>query len=251
MVYQNKFVAVIKVDGKILREKDNNDVFLPFGSEYSILLKNLNSATAKVDVSIDGEDVLDCKSLIVYPNSETELKGKLTGTKAKNKFKFIEKTDEVSDYRGDRVDDGIIRVEVFFEKEKCDNMHHNYYHYYYPYYYDKIWWGSSATIDGSKIYCYNSTNKIATKEYLSYTLTNSCDGITVKGSEINQDFNYAGYHDFNNISEVIILRLRGTKQKGTKINKPLLVSNKIKCSTCGRTHKSSLKFCSNCGTYLE
>ena len=38
MMYANKLVASLKANGKILREfKDN--VYIPFGSEYSFLLK--------------------------------------------------------------------------------------------------------------------------------------------------------------------------------------------------------------------
>lgn len=42
MVYNNNLIACIKVDGKVLREK-NSSVELPFGTEYTILLKNLNN----------------------------------------------------------------------------------------------------------------------------------------------------------------------------------------------------------------
>ena len=41
MVYNEKLVASVKCNGKVLRE-DKDTVYLPFGSEYSILLKNMN-----------------------------------------------------------------------------------------------------------------------------------------------------------------------------------------------------------------
>ena len=45
MVYKSNFVAVVKTNGTILREKgeSNDEVYLPFGNEYSLLLKNKNS----------------------------------------------------------------------------------------------------------------------------------------------------------------------------------------------------------------
>ena len=47
MMYHKKLVASIRTNGKILREfKDT--VYLPFGSEYSILLKNLNKFTPRI-----------------------------------------------------------------------------------------------------------------------------------------------------------------------------------------------------------
>ena len=115
MTYADKFVVEVKQNGKILRIK-NGAVYLPFGSEYSIFLKNLNSKRASVNISIDGEDVLDNNSLVLDANSSTELEGFLRGNTAKNRFRFINKTKEISEHRGDRADDGLLRVEFAFEK---------------------------------------------------------------------------------------------------------------------------------------
>ena len=41
MTYQEKLVAVVKCRGKILREH-GEFVTIPFGEEYTILLKNLD-----------------------------------------------------------------------------------------------------------------------------------------------------------------------------------------------------------------
>ena len=115
MVYKDRFVAVIKCNGRVLREKDDT-VTLPFGSEYSLLLKNLESRKAIVNVSVDGQDAID-GSLVLDPNSEIELEGFLKGYQVKNKFRFIQKTEEIVEHRGDRIDDGVIRVEYRFEKK--------------------------------------------------------------------------------------------------------------------------------------
>jgi len=117
MTYKDHFVVEVKYDGKILRVKDGA-VYLPFGSEYTLLLKNLNSKKASVKVHIDGQDVLDYSSLIIGGNGQAELEGFLSGTTARNKFKFIHKTKEIQEHRGDKADDGIIRVEFAFEKPK-------------------------------------------------------------------------------------------------------------------------------------
>ena len=117
MVYHEKFIAVVKCRGKILRERkdDSTTVYMPFGEEYSILFKNLNSFKALVSVSIDGADVLDGHRLIVNPNSTLELERFVRNLKQGNKFKFIRKTEKISNHRGDFVDDGIIRIEYQFE----------------------------------------------------------------------------------------------------------------------------------------
>lgn len=112
MVYSNKVVAVVKVNGKVLRE-DNGKVLLPFGSEYSILIKNLDSVRISVEVSIDGADITDnLRRFIVEPNSEVELERFLRhgNMEAGNRFKFIERTEAVENHRGIKVEDGLIRV---------------------------------------------------------------------------------------------------------------------------------------------
>jgi hypothetical protein len=137
MMYHNKLVAVVKCNGKVLRE-DGDLVTLPFGSDYSILLKNLSSQKASIEISIDGNDVLNYQSLLLDPNSEIELMGALRGTDVRNRFRFIQKTKAVQDHRGDKIDDGMIRIEYAFEKKVIkktiihDHHHHNHHTYYTP-----------------------------------------------------------------------------------------------------------------------
>jgi len=142
MVYNQKFVAVVKCNGKVLRERDDV-VSLPFGSEYSLLFKNLDSRRVNVDASIDGRDVFYGHSLIINPNEEVEIKGFLTGSSVRNRFKFIQKTEKIQEYRGDKIDDGIIRIEFAYEKvykkktiihEEHHHHHHHsdYFYHYYP-----------------------------------------------------------------------------------------------------------------------
>ena len=123
MVYQkdSKFVAVITCNGKILRDfkndEDNYQVKLPFGSEYGIKLKNLNTTRAAFTVYIDGEDALDGTRIILDPNESHNLEGFMKNNSVKNRFKFIEKTKKISEHRGDKIDDGMIRIEYQFEKK--------------------------------------------------------------------------------------------------------------------------------------
>ncbi len=121
-MYSNKFAACIMVDDEVVREvrKDDADlVYLPFGTDYQLRLKNLDHRRAVVSISIDGDDVLDGSRLVVEGNSTTDLKGFLDSktNKARNAFRFIEKTERVSKHRGDRVDDGLVRIEVQFEED--------------------------------------------------------------------------------------------------------------------------------------
>jgi len=281
MTYKDLFVAEVKLNGKILRVRDNN-VYLPFGSEYSLLLKNLNSRRASVQVSIDGEDVLDNHSLVLEANGETELEGFLRGTTAKNCFRFINKTKEIQDHRGDKAGDGLIRVEFAFEKPKPElkisNVVKEVHHHYNPpwtftYNSNDLGWEhfdsfASNGTDDSKTCGSDSVPVVAyacasagpsstvknNNMVRNVAVENSAplaeEGITVKGSECNQNFHYTSVGQLEE-SKVIVIQLKGLTESGDDIQEPITVQKKLVCSSCGKSSKSAFKFCPNCGTFLE
>jgi len=248
-MYSNKLVVAVKHDGKVLREV-GDCVSLPFNSEYSLLIKNLNSRKVSVNISIDGDDVLDGKSLLIQSDSKAELEGFLKGKIAKNKFKFIEKTKQISKYRGDKIDDGLIRVEFSFEKEQPKVTYcYNQFYDYCPPLRRRCFWES---VNSTK-YCSDSDTNVVNCSssnvlYNSDSFDNS--GITVKGSEINQGFVYGNIGELEN-PQVMVIHLCGKKSNGTAVLKPISIKTRLRCKTCGTISKSSAKFCSNCGTFLE
>ena len=279
-MYKNNLVVAVKHRGKVLRET-GDCVSLPFSSEYSLLVKNLNSRKVSVNLSIDGDDVLDGKSLLIQPNSRAELKGFLKGKTAKNKFRFIEKTKQISKHRGDRVDDGLIRVEFAFEKEQPEVVwHYHEHHDYWPpprrpcpwepfgpirYYSSPCFTSDDSTTSDSAMFSNSNDVKKSGIKRSSFSANNNIigcceseqsydsfneDGITVKGSEISQGFDY-GYIGELEKSNVMIIRLRGEKSNGTIIEKPRLVKTRLVCPTCGKKSRSDLKFCGRCGTFLN
>ncbi len=275
MTYKDYFVAEVKSNGKILRIKDGA-VYLPFGSEYTLLLKNLNTKRASVSISIDGDDVLDNSSLILEPNSESELHGFLSGNVARNRFRFINKTKQIVEHRGDKADDGLIRVEFAFEKERpepwivktIEEVHHHY-HYHNDVKYD-VYRGSGWYHPDTGCQYTNSgdgqSSKGITGDVQSFNCSvqpgnticqaslgvepNADEGITVKGSEVNQQFNYASIGLLEE-AQVIVIQLKGSTKSGLAVSKPVTVKTKLTCVTCGTKSKSSMKYCGTCGTFLE
>lgn len=260
-MYSNKLTVALKHNGKILRERSGY-VSLSFGCEYSLLVKNLNVRKVSVKISIDGEDVLNNKSLLIYPNSEAELKGFMDGMTARNRFKFIQKTKEISDYRGNKIDDGLIRIEFAFEKEKPEIIHHHHRHHHEdddwywpwkPHRYGGGTWSNCIKKGGIKRGGFSPSNNIigcCSSNTLYSSNSFNDDGITVKGSEINQDFNYGNIDELGQ-NHVMIIKLRGEKNNGTVIRKPITVNTKLVCPTCGKKSRSDLKYCSTCGTFLN
>lgn len=284
MTYCSNLVVAVKFNGKILREMRAEDgcpeVILPFGSEYSLLIKNLNSQRAVIRAHVDGQDALDSKEVVINPNSEMELKGFMKGHAVRNAFKFIEKTTEISEHRGDRVDDGLIRVEFAFELPTPKVVYEDVIVRKRP------WWtgpwypedgyswtshtyscsiGHTKGISGSNtlsndsddVYLgdpYGSRKVRQGEEKCSGSILRSMsatpkDGITVAGSEVNQTFGTTHVGALGNYN-TIILRLKGVRGD-VPVTKPLTVETKIECPTCGRSNKSNLKYCPNCGTNLQ
>lgn len=117
-MYSNKLAVAVKANGKVLREFGET-VYVPFGTEYTLLIKNLNSVRVQVNVSIDGTEATDGVSLVIGPNQELELQRfiKNGNLSEGNRFKFIERTSKIENGpRGVKIDDGLIRIEYQFER---------------------------------------------------------------------------------------------------------------------------------------
>lgn len=287
MMHKKNLVAAIKVDGRVLRESSDR-VELPFGSEYTILLKNLDTVRQQVKIEIDGKKAVDW--IVLDPGQNVNLERFLNdGNLQKgNKFKFIERTAAVEQHRGIEAEDGLIRIE--FKRERKIQLtddshkviHHHHYDYYHPYqrtFYNTgsglIGGGfnsstsgsltrsaSSKGPSGSSLQGAQNMQQAATLNFCSsdagaepivamaaMSAPQNEAGITVAGSLSDQKFHTVS--DFTcEASEVIVLHLVGKiNEKPVKVVKTTNI--KTACPTCGRKNKSNSKFCSGCGTGLE
>lgn len=249
-MYHEKFVAVIKHKGKILREDTGGLVRLPFGSEYTILLKNKNPVKAVANTEVDGKDVLQSHGIIVPSNQSVEITGWMRDMDKTNKFKFIRKTKEIQKFRGDRIDDGLIRVEYRFEKKQLAKITRDPWSVRYK---GNNWnWDYYGTADTLMV----PLTGISSDG--NYTVTSyNCDaplkdeGITVKGKVINQEYNYGTTGLLENTPHVIVINLCGTSKTGERVKKVITTKSRTQCDVCGKKWKSHIKYCSNCGNYLH
>jgi hypothetical protein len=268
MTYQSNLVASVKANHKIVKEHRTPGqvaVYLPFGTEYSILFKNLHARKASVKVSIDGTDVLYGKSLLIEPNKELELKRFLNELNKGNKFKFIEKTEEISDHRGDKIDDGIIRIEYQFEAPV-------------PVFVNPAWWTTTfggggtiyrqSSITRNTLYSANVGSAVSSSSdamrsaasmnvapmsmnFCNTTVSSVPDGITVQGSVSNQQFQQGYIGALESQVHVINIVLKGRATLEEEIQKVIYSRDKIQCPTCGHWNKSSFKFCPQCTTAVH
>lgn len=277
-MYSNKMAFAVKVNGKVLREfKDK--VYIPFGSEYSLLIKNLHTVRALVTIEIDGKSVND-GGFIVSPNSEFELERFVKNLNKGNRFKFIERTGKIEEHRGVKMDDGLIRIEYQFEKlapkVEIDEVHHYVDHIYHDYYWPRYrpyynprprlkyssgsnsspLRGASFTSSASAFNCSvgasaPQTTLTTSDNFLTTdSLAENDVGITVAGSESHQKFSTGYINTLEETKHSMVIHLLGESSKG-HIAVPVTVKHKNKCTICGHQNKVSAKFCSECGTALE
>ena len=283
-MYNQKLVASIKANSKVLREfKDT--VYIPFASEYSILIKNLNTVRAVVNVFIDGENVVP-GGLVIDPGRDVDLERwiKNGNLSEGNCFKFIERTAAIEEGpRGIGLEDGLIRVEYQFELPRpvtnigtiFGGMPSQ-----YPGIIDKFSAGSpntwiqasgttySTNVNGAmrgvdfsngesvRAQAAAAINKVAPDMMEMHDGMATMDwhndvGITVPGSKSTQTFQTVTVGALETQVHNIVLKLVGDLGHNKPVTKPVTVQHKPKCVTCGKQNRAHAKFCVECGTALE
>jgi len=274
-MYNNKLVASLKANGKILREYKDT-VYCPFGQEYSILLKNLNTVRAVVNVYIDGENVVP-GGLVLNAGQEVDLErsiknGNLTEG---NRFKFIERTGAVEQHRGVKLEDGIVRIEYQFEIPRpVIHVTDNFWLKSSGYDRSKNQVGTtnaSFNVNGimrSVDYSAGESMKATASSAINATLQSmnisamaahdgmatmdwNDAGITVPGSKSEQRFQTATIGALDPQTYSIVLKILGETPDNEPVRKPVTTKHKPKCVTCGKQNKATAKFCTECGTALE
>lgn len=260
-MFREKFVVAVKHNGRVLREQGDT-VFLPFGCDYTLHFKNLNSLRALVRVEVDGQDATKGTSLIVQPNETVELERFLeAGQMDKgHKFKFIERTQKIEDGpRGIKAEDGLIRVEFEFEQQPAkieyETIKRTYVDDYwtrYPHRPYEVWCSTTfGTASGEvKASVLRSDGDLLSNAVATNATAPLNDvGITVPGAISEQKFEVGAWFPTDGQKHVMVLRLLGQVGE-TKVEKPVTVKTKTECPTCGTKNKFGTKFCRECGTSL-
>lgn len=230
--YRDEFVVCVKKDGQVLRESKGR-VYLPFYSEYSLLLKNNSFHRGCAKVTIDGMDALGGYEIVVPTFGSVDLErfcidGNLNNG---NKFLFV----PVSDSRiQDPSSPSLGKIVVEFWKES-KNM--------YTEWKDTRWWISYPEYTHQYIpkYIPSETDAGWSAQSNSYRLCNYDKGGTVEGSTSQQSFTTTTFK--KDLSTYTKIELEILPHKTT-----MFVSNQVYCTKCGKKLRSSFIYCPKCGT---
>jgi hypothetical protein len=169
MVYSNKFVMCVLVNGRPQKELANGQVSLPFGTEYSLRFRNKNDRRAVVEIWIDGENVSG-SGYVVNAHDYVDIKRHHDIDRS---FKFVSLDSEDAIEHGkngpnhDKVK-GVIEAKFRLEVERPNviyrDVHHDHHHHHHhdhykpipmprPYpYHPPIWLTSSNDNSGQPTY---------------------------------------------------------------------------------------------------
>jgi hypothetical protein len=273
MMYNQRMVCCLKANGKVLREF-NDTVYVPFGSEYQVYLKNLNSVRALINITIDGVEAVP-GGLVLNANQEVNLERFVTNMTSGNRFKFIERSAGVEAHRGVKAEDGLIRVSFKYALPTPAPLWTTWTTttHYPPY--NNQWYSTSDTTDGqvnpwttprgtklrsggaggasASLSSMASATAASSQQVFMNSVSKSFNsndvGITVPGSVSDQKFVTVADFVTETTEHVMILRILG-ETENVKVERPVTVKAKPKCVTCGRVNKATSQFCSACGTAL-
>ena len=192
--YAQNFVVSVIVDSKPIREINKNHkrtCIIPFGSEYKIRFKNYHNVRSKVEVFIDGTDVLFGEKLVLNPKETLDLERFLSDNNSGRKFKFVsleeaEKAGELHDPQN--YDNGHIQVKFYKELEYTivsTSIPYSTHYYYNPSPFIRTT-KSYPYSPNPNIYC-TSTGNIPLTGTLSGGTSSSCiSNTTISNSNLSE-----------------------------------------------------------------
>lgn len=230
----NGFVLAILSGNKVLREI-NKEVFLPFGSEYKIRVKNPKLHRVGVKFFVDGTEISN-GLIVLDPKQTFDLRRMIVDGDIDKGPKLVFESKNHSGIQDPTASDlGNVTVEFYSEQSRhisiiksleeirCTNNTPDLTHLY------STNWTTSASPHDSQVLM-SSTRQV---------------GGTVPGAVTEQSFLSTNFECSSTADVTMTLKILGTKN-------PVYVQDtrNVYCHICGNKCKYGSNFCSSCGTKL-
>ncbi len=267
-MYNRKFAVALKSAGQVLREVNGEQVYLPFGAEYSVFCKNMHDRRAIVSIKIDGQDIGDGLTFVVpaYGQLEIERFVKNGNLNEGNRFKFIERTAKVAAHRGTDISDGLVEVTFQLERPKPKinirptlRRGRRSTDYYSG---DNIRFASKSMSGGDleRSFSHQAVHDafasadldglLGTSKGISTPVANET-GVTAPGALSDQQFTMSEQFDVEPEKITFVLQILGETEDNRHIREPVTVRTRTICSQCGTRSLPGTKFCPECGASLQ
>lgn len=119
-MYKEGFATAVLVDGRVVRE-ENGISRIPFGTEYTVRLKNKYPEPVAADVFIDGKLVNEAGHLFVPGNGTVDLDRWIFKDKTDRKLQFVKLTEGGKGVEANEQENGVIEVR-FYKPKKADQL---------------------------------------------------------------------------------------------------------------------------------
>lgn len=247
MVYQDKFVVTVLVNGQVMPEQ-GNVVAIPFGSEYSLRFRNKNNRRAVVKFTIDGEEASDGGYIIAAYGQRGDVIDIKRFAAKDVAFRFAAvDSPAATDFGKNGPDDGtkgLIEAKFYLEKIAVPKT-------VVPL---KRRIGAGGTIPHSTCCTPPRFPLLPEGPQLDYAVeTELQTGVTVEGNATGQQFTIESI-DIEPNYQTIVVVLRGYNPDRTNpINTlPSPLQTTTHCTHCGAKRlRVSDHFCGQCGTRLN
>lgn len=204
MMYSNKFVMCVLIDGKPVQEFANGEVHIPFGKEYVLRFRNKHNRRASVNFSIDGEDASGA-GYIIPPNSYVDIK-RYNHRDAAFVLVPLDSPEAVDAGKNGPNSDkskGVIVANFQLEKKPAPivrEIHHHYRKDYEP------WWNKKQWFNSAEVTCSTKGFNASIPNLAEFRPVQ--DGCTVEGSLTGQSF-HSVYFDAESESTTLRIFLKG------------------------------------------
>lgn len=233
-MYSFGLVASILHNNQVCHDRPDGSVYLPFGAEYAIRLKNKTDKDALAIIRIDAENVSG-GGFVVEEHSTVDIERFVDKA---HKFKFVPSDCSLARY-ADKFPgndyNGVIEIDWYFRKAPQVPIV-PYKPWRYPY--TNPW---SHPIKPEFWYGPNS-NVLCSSNQWSHPIT---EGVTVEGGVSDQNFVDTTFQKESTIPITMKLILKG-KNRGEFVDTTI---KPVYCIQCGaKLIRKTARFCSQCGT---
>lgn len=246
----NNVTLAVMVDGKSLYE-NKQDVFIPFGSEYELFVKNNNTFDIVVKVS---PSLFHSDQYLIKAKSKKTIKG-FSEDEIFYAFRFVEHIKEIKENKSNAFVNSILHISIYKKEDPLSILQTRRIGDVKPL--------VGSPFDGSPIEVLINNQK--NKNNTFYSSTNSIDssfssvgnnegedllsGIQTYGKPVEgiQEYHYT---DASIPIANFSFNFLGVDESGNRLLKPLFAKDIINCKVCNSKSKPDATYCSKCGSFI-